>query len=347
MIIREWVFDRINDSTDLLKKNFVGLFVPMFLYNFVSIVIIWTISQYYFMWQLAWLKDVKDFDIFTFLNNSTVQIALVIGVFLFILYLLLFVIIYLGLLNSIKIALKWEKINMIDNLKYWLLNFNNSMKTYWYIFAYIALIPSFIFIIWWVLFNITYFVDWLDLLKSIWLWFIWLWLILFAVFAVYRWTKSMFWVFSAVNSQDYSKENFYKSVNFTNNNWWRIVWNLFLLWILISLITSIISWIISLFSFWFWWGGDFLQSAITAWYNHNPEEIKNLIENYLTDFSLISEILWNLVNNTLTTFWTVFTIVFTYILYLRLWIEYKNNNLNKEFNNINNNNLETDNNIEL
>jgi hypothetical protein len=30
-----------------------------------------------------------------------------------------------------------------------------------------------------------------------------------------------------------------------------------------------------------------------------------------------------------------------------LWIEYKNNNLNKEFNNINNNNLETDNNIEL
>ena len=46
---------------------------------------------------------------------------------------------------------------------------------------------------------------------------------------VYRWVKTYFSLNSAVDSSEYTKENFNISVKITDWNWWRIVWNYILI----------------------------------------------------------------------------------------------------------------------
>jgi hypothetical protein len=48
-------------------------------------------------------------------------------------------------------------------------------------------------------------------------------LITFIIFSIYRGTKAMFALYSAVDKNKYSKINFLHSVKITNDNWWRIL----------------------------------------------------------------------------------------------------------------------------
>jgi hypothetical protein len=326
MNIKEWVFDRISSSLTIFKNNFKELFIPFFVYNFISITIVWTIAQYYFVNSLASIDDYNNLDTFSFLNNSAVVTSMAIWMFLFILYLIVYVYVLLSLMESIKQALKWEKINMTKNLIYWFENFWNSMKTYWHIFVYIAMIPSLLFILWWIMFNLSYYLDTLPLLASIWWWLMIISALIFIVFSIYRWTKSKFALYSAVNSDEYTKENFLRSVKYTDWNWWRIVWNFILAWILVSLVGYIISAINWLISFWLWWGSDLMSWLSEAFYNKDFSNIKDIVTVYLNDFSFTAEILWNIFDTFYKTIWNVFLIIFSYLLYLRLWIEYVNNN---------------------
>jgi hypothetical protein len=333
MEVKVWVLDRIEQTFNLFKNNFIWLFLPFFLYNFISIVIIWTISNYYMMSSFAWIQDLNWLDFFGFLNNSTVVIWIIIWTMLFILYLLFYVVILLWFLKSVKQAVNSEKITISDNVKYWISRFMNSMKTYWYIFAYIALIPSIIFIFWWLLFNAWYYFKDLEMLKQIW-WFLMIlgWL-LFIVFAIYRWIKASFPIYSAVNDDNFTKENFNISLKITDNNWWRIIWNFMLLWILVSLVMSLIwglIWII-----WFlgsWWSSlidDIFSLAIkwtNVWYP-DMNEIKTLLNNYVNNFSVFWEILSNTIDNILTTISSVFVLIFTYMFFLRL--QQENNSITK------------------
>ena len=163
----------------LFKNNFLWLFLPFFLYNFISIVIIWTISKYYIMKNISWIWSVEWLDYFSFLNDSAVVIWLVAWTILFILYLLLYIVVLLWFLKSMNQVMSGEKIDIISNLKYWISNFWNSMKTYWYIFSYIALIPSFFFIIGWLLFNISFYMELNSSIKEIWWLLMIIWWLLF------------------------------------------------------------------------------------------------------------------------------------------------------------------------
>jgi len=170
------------------------------------------------------------------------------------------------------------------------------MKTYWYIFAYIALIPSFIFIIWWLLFNASYYIWNYDLLKQLWIVMIIVSVILFIFFAIYRWTKSKFALYSAVNDDAFTKENFHYSIIITNNNWWRIVWNYLLLGIIIYIFSLLFWSIISILWFLWTWGNSILD-LLPSWLSWSPswfldiDKIKVVLENYANNFSLSWEIL--------------------------------------------------------
>ena len=326
MDIRESVFDRISDSFTFFKNNFSSLFLPFFIYNFISITIVGTILQFYFINSLSSINDYSNLDAFSFLNNSVVVIWMVVSTFFFILYLLAYVYVLLGLLKSIKQWFNWEKIDMIENIKYWIWNFWNSMKTYWYIFVYIAMIPALLFILWGILFNLSYYLDNISVLSSIGWWLMLVSFIIFIFFSIYRWTKARFALYSAVNANEFSKENFNTSVKYTDNNWWRIVWNYLLVWILIWFLGYVVSALNWLISFGLWWWSDLMSWLSESYYNKDYSNIKDLISNYINNFSFIAEILWNIIDTIFKTWANVYIIVFSYIFYLRLEKEYLNNN---------------------
>lgn len=324
MNIKEWIFDRIDTTFTLFKNNFLWLFLPFFLYNFISVVVIWTIVKYYMMTSMAWIETNNIIDLFTFLNNPTVVILILLWIILFILYLLLYIIILLWFIKSVKQALSEEKITILENVQYWINSFWLSMKTYWYIFSYVALIPSLIFILWWILFNLSYYLWNLESLQILSLWIIGLSLIIFVIFLIYRWTKATFAIYSAVDDNTFDKENFNSSISITQSNWWRIFWNFLLLGIMISIILSIIGTIISLVSFFGSWGWSLLKSLLeinSNWWNFNLEEMKLLLEWYVNNFSILSEILSNILDNIIKTISTIFVLIFTYIFYIRLKYE--------------------------
>ena len=276
------------------------------------------------MTSFAWMDDMKGLDLFEFLNNSSVVIWITVWITLYIIYLMFYVVLLLWFLKSIRQVVKLEKITIIDNLKYWVLNFSNSMKTYWYIFAYIALIPSILFIVGWILFNIPYFISGLDFIESIWGAIIVLSLIIFIIFAIYRWLKSTFSLYSAVNENSFTKENFTFSIKITDFNWMRIFWNFLLVWIIISIISSIISWIIWSLLFFGngWWSiidlfMDWIYNRWNIW-TPNMWDIKNIINDYVNNFSIFWELISNFIKNILTTLSSVFLLTFTYIFFLRL-----------------------------
>lgn len=329
MIIKESVLDRLSQSFYLFKDNFLWLFLPFFLYNFISIVMVWTISKYYIMKNISWMWNVEWLDYFNVLNDPAVVMWIVIGVLLFLIYLLLYIVILLWFLKSMNQVVLGEKVDVISNLKYWISNFKNSMKTYWYIFSYIALIPSFFFIIGWLLFNFAFYMELGSSVKEIWWLFMIIWVLLFIVFAIYRWTKAVFPLYSAVYNDNYSKGNFLESINITNNNWWRIIWNLLLIGLLTSLIMSIIGWLIWIISFfWSGWASliEWISSIVINWsqsWDFNISNIKTLLDWYVNNFSILWEILWNTIDNILWTISTVYLLIFTYLFFLRLSNESK------------------------
>jgi hypothetical protein len=258
------------------------------------------------------LQMPKD-DLFSFVNNPKIVILITVWMILLIIYLLLYIPVILWLTKSIKQAINWDKITQKENIIYWFKNLNNSFKTYWYIFAYVALIPSILFIIWWLFFNMWYYLKDLDLFKSIWILFMVLWWIIFAVFSIYRWIKSTFALYSAVNNESFTKQDFTKSLEITKNNWWRMIWNFLLIWLIIWLLSSLISWVL-----WF---------ATSNSINYNNIKSIDDIKAIAWNFNTISTSLSGFISTILNTFWTVFTIVFTYLFYLRMKGESDNSNI--------------------
>lgn len=329
MIIKAWVFDRIEQTFFLFKDNFVWLFLPIFLYNFISVVVFWTITKYYIITNIASIENIEWLDLFAFLNNPKVALIIITTVFLFIVYLLLYIVILLWFIKSVKQVAYGEKINILENIKYWITRFFSSMKTYWYIFSYVALFPAIIFIAWWILFNTwLYFWD-LYLLKQIGLILMWVSVFIFIIFAIYRWIKTSFSIYLATDKDCFTKEKFNNSLEITNEKWWRILWNFLLIGLLVSLVTSIIWWIIWIISFVGWGWISLLEWFITWFQSQDPEVIVSLFKEYISIFSLSWEILWNTIDNILNTISSVFILTFTYLFYKRL--EGEKNGINKDF----------------
>lgn len=329
LIPKEKMMDRIEQSFVLFKNNFFKIFLPFFLYNFVYFLI------WYFSYINASVFISNQFldstaipDLFSLLNNTSSVIFISIATIFFLLYLLLYIPLYISLIKSIK---DWFESNSIDikkNLYYWFTRTLKSFTTYYFIFIYVLWIPALLFITWWVLFNLTFFLELEVVFRDISIWLMIFSLILFIFFSIYRGLKSRFWLISAIDQDSYGKDNFKKSVHFTKGNWTRMLWNIFFVWLIVWLVKTILTSITSLLSvlkpsslF------DYISvediTSIANWWNINEvvkvEDIKMFFE-WIWKF----ELLWfiqSIINVWINTIWLIFTTVFLYILFKRIEIE--------------------------
>ena len=322
MQAKELVLDRIEQSFELFKNNFQTLFIPMFLYSFIST--IFTVFITYFgikkVQELLSQQDMSGMDFYDILYNTQTQIMILIGILLLLAYLILYIPFILGLIKSISQAYNWETPHWKDNLKYWFSNLWNSFKTYWYIFAYVALIPAIGFIIGWV--TMLYWMQYNQEIFTTIGWAIaWFSLLLFLVFSIYRWTKSAFWIHSAVGHNNYSLENFKQSVSITKNKVWRIIWNLMLIWFIWWLVVWMIQWVVDSFGSSFGiWAETFFSNINSK--NENPQEdIRLALSEIINSYSPVANIITNILQWIIKTIFSIFIIVFTYILFKRLELE--------------------------
>ena len=303
---KENFFDRFKQTFIIFKNNFIQLFLPMFLYKFIAIVVLWSLIMFYFLMNI-W--DISKWwtDIFSLLFNPLFVISIILWFILMIVYLIFYIPVYLWLIKSIKQVVEWEEITTKANLIYWFNRILSSFKTYWYIFSYVALIPALLFILWWLLFNAWFYYDSYEILKDIWWLIMIISLILFVFFAIYRWVKATFPIYSAVNHDNFSKVDFLNSVNITNNSWWRVFWNTFLVWLIVWFTVSFAANLLKIFSY--------------SWIDFNS--IKSFDDLLLisSNFTIYSQILSGFLNNIISTIWSVFIIVFVYLLFLRIKFE--------------------------
>ena len=355
MIPKEWVLDRVEQSFELLfksRQNYLNLFLPYFAYKFIFVIIIWNIFYY-------WLMNFFDFSSLSNSSNFSWIISdlfwnteFIIAVNVFLIFLLLNLILIIPfILTTYKtigqIIQKKEEINYIDNITYWFKNLSNSFKTYWYMFVYVALIPSLIIIVWG-LFLLFWLIQNLDIILQVWM-FIWGWgIILLIIFAIYRWYKTLFSIISAVDHDKYSQGNFNNSVLITKNNWWRIVWNFILIWLIISLVGWIINSVIWIFKFSVS-DFDYMWLISTLNWNLDQEKISSIVwslTNWIWVFS-IKDLLFDVLDLILEVIKIVFMFIFTYLFYKRLELELKNKNIDPNSYDEINNNITNNNNIKI
>lgn len=309
----EKILDRIEKSFFLYKKGFINLSIPYLVYNVIWIVI------------LPYILIITFFPLFTsffswFFNQfniSYIFIFLFPVLFLIIFYILFFIIIFLMTIKTIKFYYDNKQNNEHNSLKqefnYSRKNIWTIMKTYRYIFAYVALIPSIIFILWGLFFNISFFF-WLDsLFSTIWWILMWTWVVLFIVFAIYRWIRASFALYNAISYDDYTKGNFDDAINMTKGNWWRILLNSLVIWIIISLLSWIINNIIGLL----------VPGWFNAWF---VESITNWNFSILQSFNYF---LLSLLKSIVNSIWAVFMAIFMYLLYKDIQEEYQDPNFIK------------------
>lgn len=292
MIANESLFSRIEQSFTLFISNFIGIFLPLFLYNFITTVVLYKSFQYvFFSWDYIW----NNSQIWIIPNITTnTEIFIVLSIFLVIMYYIILIPFWIATIKSIKDWFNWEKININENIIYWFKNIFNSFKTYWYIFAYVALIPSVIFIVWGILLNIWVY-EKLSNLTSTWIFLMILSIIIFIVFSVYRWIKSTFALYNAIDNDIFTNDNFKQSILLTDNNWWRIVWNFILLSIITSILLSIISVITSILTY-------SLETRIIKAPEKNTISYEKILKNWNVDKQyllalFISDELWVSIEN--------------------------------------------------
>lgn len=312
MIYKESVLDRIEQSFIFMKNNFLNLFLPLSIFY-----ILWFYIFYWFWNFLMWFVDIKNF-------SSPLNFLIIFIVFILIITYLILDILFIIWLYKTIIDIDWKKeVNLESNYKYAYNKLFSLFKVYYYIFIYVFLIPSVVFIVWWIYFLYLQYNDLIHLSsidkKIVLIWF--LLLVWFIIYISYKSNKAVFWIVSSIDKDSFDKQNFKNSVKLTNWNWWRIFWNFLLIWLIISLLTSLIN---SIFQI------NTLFEAST-FIDNIPMENKNIDFNkILEEFKtsnpfeqwLLEELTWRIV----MIITLIFTSIFTYIFYKRLEFEKSNNN---------------------
>lgn len=319
--LNEAVLDRIEDSFTLFKNNFLKLFLPILLLRFfASFLAFWFFFNYSLNYMRVKMLNInpEDFSNIFALLYYDFSFILIIWSILLIFNLTLSIPFYLWVIKSIKDAFDWRIISIKDNLIYWFYNILNSFRIYYYIFIYVYLLPALIIIIWWIITTIWVFLhnSWVS---YTWLFIEFIWGIIFLFFYIYRWIKSKFAIFSAIDKNSYEKDSFITSIGVTKNNWWRILWNLFLIWIIIYLLNWFISNLVWAFSYWSLWY-DFSSFNYN---NLSKDDIKAILDLMLEE-SNSSNILGYVLSFILLIVeiaFYIFKIIFTYIFFKRLEFE--------------------------
>ena len=313
--IKRTILDRISNSFLLLRKNFLNIVLPLFIYQLLSFIIIFKVFFLIFYNYINSSYAPKD----SFFNDPIFITIIIISILIFILHLIISTLIWISVIRSIKQAFDWEKPNPIENIIYSFKNILNIIKIYWHIFAYVFLIPACVFIFWWIL-NICGIYSSNDIFLYIWFLMLWISILLLITFSLIRLIKTLFVISKTIDLDDYSKEGFKKSVELTKNKWWRIFWNIIAIWIFIILIWAIITIIITIL-----WLDPYsaekslqIQKSILLWildtsYANVLKSMSGIFKT-LSHTSLIS-FLWEFMNLLINIVLWIFIYIFIYVFY--------------------------------
>ncbi len=329
----EAVLDRFEQSFEILKNHFLKLILPAFLFYVWCFAILWALYNYFSVSLVAPSLDSIDMWSVTALwevySSPYVMMFIVIMIAFTLFNLLLIIPITLGTFRTIKQIIKEEKIRAWKNIMYGFENIFESFKTYWYIFAYVALIPAVLFIVFWVLLNYSLITNTSSSIEQLSIYGLVFSTILFLFFAIYRWQRTSFALASAVNENSFSKPNFEDSLKITKSNWWRIFWN----FILIGFILSLIVWLINqpfkiIFS-----GNSIIEftaiegldpTTLLMWWantNINAEDIINSISINTDNYSYIVAFIEQMIQAFISSVQFVFILIFTFVFMRRLQYE--------------------------
>jgi len=301
-----------------LKKLFeIDLFNHIKLWKIIFVVILWNIwyfiiINYLKIFVKSWFNIYSVFDIF---NDPSFIIYTIIGILFMFFYFLLLIPITISLIKGIKNIYNWQKLILSDITLYWFKNIFESFKTYFYIFSYVILIPFILLIIlsslyiFWYFWNIPFIL--LNILS--------LFVLIYIIYTIiYKWIKSKLALYSAIDKNKYSKENFLNSIKISQNNWWRIFWNILLLWLIFSIISRVIT--------------------ILPWinsFNFNIFELKNeWINLLLNNYSFWKQVFSWIIKQILSSFIFIYSLIFFYLLYKRLELDFLNSNKSNSNTNI-------------
>jgi len=322
---KEKFLDRVEQSFAIFKNNIVLLAVPFIIFNFLTLVVLPVVIMILTLNTLSFDRIVW-WD-YSQLSNS-IMLLVTGGIFFATLYLILLIPVQIWTIKSIKQAIDNKTPSPKENILYGFSHLWEIFRTYWYIFAYVMLIPALIFIlggfsiIWWL-------AGWWDFSGGFMI--VWYICIVFSVllwgfFAIYRWNRSTFAIISALDSSSFTKENFKNAVTLTQGKWWRVFWNLFgvwlIGWLLIGLVTGVVNAFMGLWSN----SWDILSTAA-------QNEDWALILESLTQFNIFSFIantFWNILGTLLWVFITTFTYIFFLRLEMESWIKKSQQGIKKE-----------------
>ena len=301
--------DRVEQSIVILKNNLLPIAIPITIVNVFFLVIVPSL-----MARALPLEELASWDItqklpLLFTLGTSLLLAYIIA------YLFLLIPVQIAMLKSIKHSLAWEKVTLTQYLWYGFKTILQAFKTYWYIFLYVYIIPALLFIVWGLIFIISTMI-WSDLqLAIMWLW----WTIMGAsllvtiVFALYRWTKAQFWLVSAIDEEEFTKENFQHSLSLSDKKWWRVFWNLFWIWFIVGCVVNLVWFLIGIASI---FSSDWTDIAEEIWESEQELNIQEVAAEF-SQFRIgtfISDIfatgIWSIL-------WTLI-VVFAYILFMRL-----------------------------
>lgn len=298
MQTQEKVLSRIEQSFKLLLKNkeiLIGYWI-------ISIVL-------YIIWMLIFKYSINSLTFSTNFIFEQNNILIFIGILLYILLsIIIQIAIFIWSVHYIKEISNERPIQLIDSFKYWLDNILRSFITYYHVFIYVYLLPLWLLIIWlmlillqqtWIINSWT--IGWILSLLSV---------MVLMYYIIYRWTKSMFAIYWAVDKDIYNKDNFVNTVNITKNNWLRIFWNCLLLWLILWLSSSLINQIFSYMTPTF----DFESFRNNK--NLSPELIKAMFDSIFT-----ISIGW-IMSSVIGSIIYIFSNTFYYLFYKRLEYEF-------------------------
>lgn len=308
-VSKEWVLDRIEQTFHLIKKDFIKISLPVILYNVFCLVLVFNLVLFlFFHFFPINLENTNSLSIF-----SDLSLLIYIFIWLFSIYFLFLIIFILWIVKSISQLYNWEKVLIKENILYWFKNLKNSFKTYYYVFLYVALIPSLFIIVGWILLNLSFYLWWdYHFLAYLWSFFLVVWALLFVWYSFYRWLKSKFAIYSAVDKDTYTKENFDSSISITKNNFLRILWNIIIISMIVWLVSSFIS---SIFDFFH----KSIFEKLSFILSNDRESILDSI-NSITHIS-ISSLIFSWITSIINSIWMVFSMSFIYVFYKRLELE--------------------------
>lgn len=312
-VAKENAWERLKQSFQVYKENFIPLSILIFFYNVVALVVslwMWNrVIDSVTMWQNS------ELGIMDLLMGNPASIALIfsLGILGFITYLIFYIPILVWTIKSIRDSIHGEKIDVQANLKYGMSQFFNVLRIYLYIFQYVFLTPALLFIAGLIVLLIALISD-IEALLTLWWILLLISVLVFIPYMIYRWLRSTFRLYAAIDTKNFSKEYFISGLGETKWQVWRLFWNFLLVWICIGIFSGIFWTIINVVT-----GVNKqiqIEESIDSW----DLTIGDI--NELRDEVGWIDMLHGLLITLIEVLWIVFATIFTYILYLRIRDEY-------------------------